>query len=67
MHAGFSGRPRSSMNQPIIGDVPHPMNDGAFRAAAKRIAEIGPVVDDRKAARAEPLQPNHYREIPRIQ
>ena len=43
------------------------MNDGTLRAAAKRIAEIGPVADDRKAARAEPLQPNHYREIPGIQ
>ena len=47
MHAGFSGRPRSSMNQAIIEDAAHPMNDGALRATAKPIGALGPVADDR--------------------
>ena len=50
MQAGFSERMRSSMDQAIIGDVAHPMNDGALRASAKPIEAPGSVADDRKAA-----------------
>ena len=50
MQAGFSERMRSSMDQAIIGDAAHPMNDGALRETAKPIEAPGPVADDRKAA-----------------